>query len=587
MAATQGYWEVWNTAASHRQGPPQRPPFGPPTHVAAQRNTFNLNPNASNSAARPIFAPPTTPGAQYGAHSSQLQPNHGMLLSSNLARPNSNEDSNAGMLPSTPVSSGLHQGIPNNIVSSQQPPQQPSYHGYSSNIGMGPLQQMGPPWMQSAQQFQRPSYMVYPGNYPGPLQAQMRPLGPSVNAMPVGPAPGLLTSGQVAQRPVIWTQEHPGPPAARSPIMTTTTTTDSTRSPIGSSRRSVALLDNQLNLSGSKTEKGPSQVAVDPADVWTAHKTDNGAVYYYNSVTAQSTYTRPDGFKGEPAKVTTHPTPVSWERLSPTDWALVTTDDGKKYYYNTKSQASCWEVPSEVAELRMNQEEVSGKLVFESVPTGISPVDKSPVSFTLNVSVSAGGRETTGHKPGADSALDLIKKKLQDAGAQVTVSPTTGTAPVAGNTLNGVSSVDASNGKGLGVDQTKDKPQKGDNKSSEESSDSEEEDPGATKEEKVNEFKEMLKEKGVAPFSKWEKELPKIIFDPRFKAIPSHTERRSIFEHYVRTRADVERREKRAAQKAAIEGFKQLLEEAAKESLITRLILLSRISRTQLRMIVL
>ncbi|CAK9879131.1 unnamed protein product [Sphagnum jensenii] len=49
-------------------------------------------------------------------------------------------------------------------------------------------------------------------------------------------------------------------------------------------------------------------------------------------------------------------------------------------------------------------------------------------------------------------------------------------------------------------------------------------------------FQEMLKEKAVAPFSKWEKELPKIIFDLRFKGIPSHTERRSIFEHYVRTR---------------------------------------------------
>lgn len=32
----------------------------------------------------------------------------------------------------------------------------------------------------------------------------------------------------------------------------------------------------------------------------------------------------------------------------------------------------------------------------------------------------------------------------------------------------------------------------------------------------------------------------------------------------MRTRADVERREKRAAQRAAIEGFKLLLEEAAK-----------------------
>ena len=48
------------------------------------------------------------------------------------------------------------------------------------------------------------------------------------------------------------------------------------------------------------------------------------------------------------------------------------------------------------------------------------------------------------------------------------------------------------------------------------------------------------------------------------QAIPSHSERRFTFEHYVRTRADVERREKRAAQKAAIEGFKQLLEEASK-----------------------
>jgi len=75
----------------------------------------------------------------------------------------------------------------------------------------------------------------------------------------------------------------------------------------------------------------------------------------------------------------------------------------------------------------------------------------------------------------------------------------------------------------------------------------------------------MLKEKVVAPFSKWEKELPKIIFDPRFKAIPSHIERRSIFEHYVRTRAEEERKEKPAAQKAAVEAFRSLLEEVAKD----------------------
>lgn len=35
------------------------------------------------------------------------------------------------------------------------------------------------------------------------------------------------------------------------------------------------------------------------ADLWTAHKTETGAVYYYNSLTGQSTYERPSSFKGE------------------------------------------------------------------------------------------------------------------------------------------------------------------------------------------------------------------------------------------------------------------------------------------------
>lgn len=47
------------------------------------------------------------------------------------------------------------------------------------------------------------------------------------------------------------------------------------------------------------------------------------------------------------------------------------------------------------------------------------------------------------------------------------------------------------------------------------------------------------------------------------QAIPSQSARRALFEHYVKTRAEEERKEKRAAQKAAIEGFKQLLDEAS------------------------
>jgi len=54
-----------------------------------------------------------------------------------------------------------------------------------------------------------------------------------------------------------------------------------------------------------------------------------------------------------------------------------------------------------------------------------------------------------------------------------------------------------------------------------------------------------------------------IIYNVSLQAIPSYSARRSLFEHYVKTRAEEERKEKRAAQKAAIEGFKQLLDEAS------------------------
>ncbi|PWZ22753.1 Pre-mRNA-processing protein 40C [Zea mays] len=49
------------------------------------------------------------------------------------------------------------------------------------------------------------------------------------------------------------------------------------------------------------------------------------------------------------------------------------------------------------------------------------------------------------------------------------------------------------------------------------------------------------------------------------KAIPSHSTRRAIFDHYVRTRAEEERKEKRAALKAAVEAYKELLEEASED----------------------
>lgn len=100
---------------------------------------------------------------------------------------------------------------------------------------------------------------------------------------------------------------------------------------------------------------------------------------------------------------------------------------------------------------------------------------------------------------------------------------------------------------------------------------------------RITQFREMLSEKEVllnkillfdkiifytilwfqvSAFSTWEKELHKIVFDPRYLLLTSK-ERKQVFEKYVKERADEERQEKRNKMKMRREAFRQLMEEAS------------------------
>lgn len=65
----------------------------------------------------------------------------------------------------------------------------------------------------------------------------------------------------------------------------------------------------------------------------------------------------------------------------------------------------------------------------------------------------------------------------------------------------------------------------------------------------------------VSAFSTWEKELHKIVFDPRYLLLTSK-ERKQIFEQFVKERADEERREKKNKLREKKDKYIQLLEEA-------------------------
>ncbi|XP_031112833.1 pre-mRNA-processing protein 40C isoform X1 [Ipomoea triloba] len=457
-------------------------------------------------------------------------------LSSSTNAPFSSGDSSQSLRPIIPQAPFLSNPpiqqqayTPYNSVSAlQTPPQGPWLHAPASGLVRSPLP-------------------VYPASLTGPFPMLAGSMLHSSATFPDTQPPGVSTVA--------------APPGASA------STTSAPQSIPSSGMQ--AEFPPGVDVSRHENDVVTRGVAVNSKnlDAWTAHRTETGTVYYYNALTGVSTYEKPAGFKGEPEKVIAQPTPVSWERLYGTDWALITTNDGKRYYYNTKTKLSSWQIPVEVAELKQRLD--SDALKAQAMPmanTNVQPEKES--APLLTPAINTGGRDAATLRPsgmqGTSSALDLIKKKLQDSGSPATI-PTTPALSGASD-LDGIKAGD-STVRGPQKENSKDKSKdtNDDGNLSESTSDSETEDSGPTKEELIIQFKEMLKERGVAPFSKWEKELPKIVFDPRFKAIPSYSERKALFEHYVKTRADEERKEKRAAQKAAVEGFKQLLEEAKED----------------------
>lgn len=71
----------------------------------------------------------------------------------------------------------------------------------------------------------------------------------------------------------------------------------------------------------------------------------------------------------------------------------------------------------------------------------------------------------------------------------------------------------------------------------------------------------MLIEKDVSAYSTWEKELQKIVFDPRYLLLTSK-ERKQVFDKYVKDRANQESKERAAALKKKKDDFRDLLKEA-------------------------
>ncbi|KAK5610003.1 hypothetical protein CRENBAI_022375 [Crenichthys baileyi] len=78
---------------------------------------------------------------------------------------------------------------------------------------------------------------------------------------------------------------------------------------------------------------------------------------------------------------------------------------------------------------------------------------------------------------------------------------------------------------------------------------------------RMTQFRDMLLERGVSAFSTWDKELHKIVFDPRYLLL-NPKERKQVFDQYVKTRAEEERKEKKNKLMQAKEDFRRMMEDS-------------------------
>uniref|UniRef100_UPI0037E8DA1A transcription elongation regulator 1-like protein n=1 Tax=Semicossyphus pulcher TaxID=241346 RepID=UPI0037E8DA1A len=78
---------------------------------------------------------------------------------------------------------------------------------------------------------------------------------------------------------------------------------------------------------------------------------------------------------------------------------------------------------------------------------------------------------------------------------------------------------------------------------------------------RVAHFREMMLERGVSAFSTYEKELHKMVFDPRYLLLTCD-QRKQVFDVFVKSRLKAEYKEKKNKLQKAREEFRRLLEEA-------------------------
>jgi len=285
----------------------------------------------------------------------------------------------------------------------------------------------------------------------------------------------LSPQPQVPAQPPSQSQTQPAvvnQPQTLSSNRTTTTTTTTTNPPIH--------IAQQKSTASNGVSSQPLTARSTPLgqqSIWTEHTTPEGRKYWYNSKTQESTWVKPDELKTEAEK-----------KLNNCPWKQYTAENGKPYYFNSITKESSWTIPSELKELKekiIDHEKKDPEIIKSASPAAevheVPPESKgSPPSQSQSQKKSMG------------------KKKYE------------------------------------------------------------------TKEEALHAFYEMLEERGVSPDFDWNDVIKLVMDDYRYSALTTQKQKKAAFVEWSERKKRKEREERLKRDKMLRDNFTALLEEKLK-----------------------
>ena len=260
---------------------------------------------------------------------------------------------------------------------------------------------------------------------------------------------------------------------------------------------------------------------MDDADVaanWTEHKSPDGRIYFYNTVTKQSVWDKPDALKSTTELL-----------LAKCPWKEYKSDNGRIYYHNNDTKESVWTVPREL-------QDIKDRIEAESKPPAAA---QAAPPAAAAAPASAGG--------GGGGGIKIAPIGLM-AGAAMDSTNIANTSSPGG----GGSALDAAMAATLAAMATQ---------------------PGAggkhkvdttpvprpmvfrDKKEAIEALKELLRERNVPSSANWDSALKMINKDPRWETLSKLTEKKQAFNAY---KIQKQKEEKEEARLAAIKNKEDL-----------------------------